>query len=117
MKPVFRSPIAWIGRCFESVRFQWRNNAGQKNPLRSFLSALLLATGLHRWFAFSHHGSRLRLRAAGLSRQLWRDPETLLDGEVFFSRCLRAGDVVVDVGANIGVHTLLAARIVGERGG
>jgi FkbM family methyltransferase len=80
------------------------------------MSALLLLTGCHRWLSFSHNGSRLRLRTAGLSRLLWRNPETLLEGEVFIWCCLRADDVVVDVGANIGVHTLLAARIVGDGG-
>ena len=33
-----------------------------------------------------------------------------------FHRLLAPGDVVVDVGANIGYHTLLAAKLVGARG-
>lgn len=39
------------------------------------------------------------------------------EGEVdAFRRFVRPGDLVVDVGANIGVHTLALARLVGPRG-
>jgi FkbM family methyltransferase len=34
----------------------------------------------------------------------------------FIPRCLRAGDTFVDVGANVGVFTVLAARVVGSKG-
>jgi FkbM family methyltransferase len=33
-----------------------------------------------------------------------------------FEQCIRAGDVVVDIGAHIGYYTLLAARAVGDTG-
>ena len=39
------------------------------------------------------------------------------EGEIIlFSRLLRSGDVVIDVGANIGTHTLAIANIVGLSG-
>lgn len=41
----------------------------------------------------------------------WEETETH-----WFVRSLRSGDVVVDVGANIGYYTLLAGRLVGEGG-
>ena len=41
----------------------------------------------------------------------WSPAETAL-----FARFCRPGDYVVDVGANIGTHTLAFARLVGERG-
>ena len=34
----------------------------------------------------------------------------------FVHRYLRPGDAVIDVGANIGVYTLLAASVVGDQG-
>jgi FkbM family methyltransferase len=39
-----------------------------------------------------------------------------LDEQFFLYRYLRAGDVFVDVGANIGLYTLVAARLVGKSG-
>lgn len=39
-----------------------------------------------------------------------------LDMQLLLNRCVRAGDRVVDVGANIGMVTLHAARIVGPHG-
>ena len=116
MKQISKSQPSWISRFWETAKFHWRNNARQEHQVWSFLSALLLATGCHHWISFRHNGSRFRLRASGLSRWLWRNPGVLLDGEMFFSRYLRSGDVVVDVGANIGVLTLLAARIIGKEG-
>src|SRR5215204_3016879 len=39
------------------------------------------------------------------------------EGEVdLFRQVLRPGDLALDVGANIGVHTVPMARLVGERG-
>jgi FkbM family methyltransferase len=34
----------------------------------------------------------------------------------FFSKCLKPGDVVIDIGANIGIYSLVASKIVGESG-
>lgn len=42
---------------------------------------------------------------------IWEPTETH-----WFVRSLREGDVVVDVGANVGYYTLIAGRLVGERG-
>jgi len=36
--------------------------------------------------------------------------------QIFFERLLRAGDTVYDVGANVGIHTLLFSRLVGPKG-
>lgn len=62
-------------------------------------------------------GAHLNLR---LDEYMWRsiyllgvhEPETT----AFFRRWLRAGDVVIDVGANVGYFTCIAAKLVGRRG-
>jgi FkbM family methyltransferase len=41
----------------------------------------------------------------------WEEPTTAM-----FKRVVKEGDVVVDLGANIGYFTLLAARLVGKKG-
>jgi FkbM family methyltransferase len=57
-------------------------------------------------------GHRLRFDE---SLRRW-DPRTEHEVQVALCKHLRPGDVVVDVGANYGLHTLLAARCVGETG-
>lgn len=93
-----------------------RHHARQPRPVRSLAADLLGRTGACGWIVFAHAGVKLRLRRHGLSPLLWADPAWRLEGEIFFERFLLAGDTVVDVGANIGVHTLLAARSVGVGG-
>jgi FkbM family methyltransferase len=40
------------------------------------------------------------------------------EGEAeFFKACIKPGDLVVEAGANIGAHTVLFARLVGQAGG
>jgi len=59
----------------------------------------------------------LSIAAGGTgTRILWADPDFVLDGELFLSTVIRPGDIVVDVGANIGVLSLLASRLVGPSG-
>jgi FkbM family methyltransferase len=64
------------------------------------------------------HGYRIRAEVANWSERwtyfLGRFYE--LDTQAFLAACLRPGDVFADVGANIGMLTLLAARLVGESG-
>jgi len=71
---------------------------------------------LSSFFRFRRNGSIFQLRSAGLARILWADPDFVLDGELFLSTVFRPGDTVVDVGANIGVLSLLASRRVGPSG-
>jgi FkbM family methyltransferase len=62
------------------------------------------------------HGVRLRLHTdSELSRLLWQGGFELGERQ-FLNRFLRAGDTFADVGANIGMFTAIAARLVGETG-
>ncbi|MHC4477327.1 MAG: FkbM family methyltransferase [Planctomycetota bacterium] len=62
----------------------------------------------------------LRFYPTSLSRVLWVDQymskSCYQEERTFFSRYLRSGDVVIDVGANIGFTSLLASVIVGKDG-
>lgn len=78
----------------------------------------LLARGDNRVrFARIPGGARVALR---LNEHLWQflyfrgcfEPETTR----FVLRQLRGGDVVIDVGANVGYYTMMAARAVGPQG-
>jgi len=110
------NPWSAVTKFLSKVSFNLRHHARQPHPVRSLAADLLARAGWSGRFTFVHAGSRLRLRPAGLSRILWVEPGRELDGESFLRAFLRAGDGVVDVGANIGVHALLASRLVGESG-
>ncbi len=81
------------------------------------LSRLLWCSGLCRFFSIRlAQGPRLRFFPTSVSASLWVDPGYYAkDGEFLLCR-LREGDTFVDVGANIGHLTLLAAQRVGPSG-
>jgi FkbM family methyltransferase len=59
---------------------------------------------------------RLRVSPTAVSRYLWRDRHVYDRHLAFYRRFLRPDDTVVDVGANIGLVTLTAAKLVGAAG-
>jgi FkbM family methyltransferase len=85
-------------------------------PLRFVLGRLLSRTGWCRRFLIHQPGYRLRFFPSNLAEQLWVDSTQRQHALAFFRRYLRAGDVVADVGANIGDVAIVCARTVGPRG-
>jgi FkbM family methyltransferase len=101
----------------DKARFMLGHFRMQRHPCRAALVYLLSKFGLGRYLpAFRHSGIRLAMRNGGLAPFLWSNPGHRLDGEVFLASFLKEGDMVVDVGANIGVLALLASRKVGPAG-
>ena len=100
----------------DKVSFTLRYFSQQNHPVRSVLAYALAKTGLSSLVRYRRNGSVFQLRPAGLARILWADPDFVLDGELFLTAVLRPEDTVVDVGANIGVLSLLASRLVGSSG-
>lgn len=88
----------------------------QPRPARFLASRLLMRTGMSARFSIPREGFRLRFYPTALSASLWVDPRDRQDDERFFRRYLRPGDVVVDVGANVGNLTLTASSLVGGGG-
>ncbi len=101
----------------DKARFMLGHFRKQRHPFRAALVYVLSKFGLARYLpAFRHSGIRLAMRNGGLAPFLWANPGHRLDGEVFLASFLQEGDMVVDVGANIGVLALLASRKVGRAG-
>lgn len=100
----------------EKIAFNLAHWSKQPRPARSAAAHLLAKSGLAEWFSYRRNGMVIRMRSGGLARLLWADPGKRLDGELFISRFLKNADVVVDVGANIGILTHLASIMVGCRG-
>lgn len=101
---------------WNKISFHWSHWSTQPSPIRSIAAHLLAKAGLANRVSYRREGTRLRMRPAGLARLLWTEPERRLDGEVFLSKVLKCGNTFVDVGANIGILTLLAAKIVSPSG-
>lgn len=76
-----------------------------------------MATGLSPLVRLRQDGFALRFFNSSMSLALWLAPKDHVNGvERFFRRYLKPGDVVVDVGANIGLYTLTCAVCVGDSG-
>jgi FkbM family methyltransferase len=76
-------------------------------------------TGLSRRIVIHLHGFQLRFYPTNATAQQWIEPHHQHCGareEAFLRRYLRAGDVVVDAGANIGLTALQAWSLVGPTG-
>lgn len=87
----------------------------EPRPIRFLTSRLLWRSGLSRLFTIQCNGYRVRFYPTAISATCWQYPEGG-DDEDFIRRYCRAGDTVVDVGANIGSLSLAAAAVVGTGG-
>lgn len=59
---------------------------------------------------------RLRFFPTSLSTAIWYEPRYRLEEEELYQKLLKQGSTFVDVGANIGCHTLAGAIAVGAEG-
>ncbi|QIF02927.1 FkbM family methyltransferase [Roseimicrobium sp. ORNL1] len=100
----------------DKLTFHLAHLRKQPHPLRYLVALLLSKMGMAGIFSYRRNGASIKMRSGGLARLLWTEPEMQLDGEVFLSRFLKKGNVVVDVGANIGILSLLASNAVGAAG-
>lgn len=85
--------------------------------LRFLTSRALWATRLSSLFTMrTSAGYRLRFYPTSVSATMWCNPHFYAEDERFLASCLHAGDIFVDVGANIGTLTLAGSRLVGPTG-
>jgi FkbM family methyltransferase len=75
-----------------------------------------MTTRLCRLFWIRQQGFRLRFYRSNLLYVLWKNPHDRDDDVEFFNAFLCKGDVVVDVGANIGNLAIAASIAVGPEG-
>jgi FkbM family methyltransferase len=88
----------------------------RKSPAKYVLMRALKGSWLCHLFYIDRKDYRLRFYPSALSGELWYDPHLRMSDEHFFRSYLRPGDVVIDVGANIGDLTLQASFAVGQSG-
>lgn len=86
------------------------------NKVRFLISRVLWRSNLCRLLTISRKGYKLRFFPTSISAEFWIDPSSRTDDDDFLTSVLQSGDIVVDVGANIGSLALKSALIVGESG-
>jgi len=87
-----------------------------QHPMRFVAARALSVTGACRLFTIQQDGYRLRFHPANLPEQVWIDPLCRVEPLEFFRRYPRSGDLIIDVGANVGDTVLTSALRVGEHG-
>lgn len=105
-------------RCFNFTKSQKKvlYRALRHGDIRFLCKAFLFHTRLSHYFYIERLGYKMRVWYTPFAFWLWTHPSFIRDDELFLERFLREGDIVIDGGANIGILTLLAARLVKESG-
>ena len=88
----------------------------QPDPVIFLISYILWRTHLCKLFKITFQGITIRFFPTAFSASLWVDPNKNADDFNFIKSYCRRGDVVVDIGANIGTHSLVASKCVGDTG-
>ncbi len=98
------------------IVYYWKRIKTKKHPFKYIVGKLLALVGFSHLFFINKDGYRLRFFPTALSLLLWSDPRQRTDDTLVFRKYLKKGDVVIDVGANIGSIALAASVIVGNKG-
>ena len=101
-----------------SIAFYFHRLRQEKRPFKFLLSRFLWETKLVQLLpiVIDRGLYKVYFSPTVLSAVFWLDPDAKGREEEFLISYLRMGDVVVDIGANIGSATLTAAAIVGNQG-
>ncbi|MBN1797200.1 MAG: FkbM family methyltransferase [Spirochaetales bacterium] len=98
------------------MHYYWKRLKKNRHPFKYTIGKLLVLTGLSPLFYIRRRDYSLRFYPTALSLSLWADPRQRINDTLFLRRYLRSGDIMIDVGANIGSIALAASAFVGERG-
>ena len=94
---------------FQSVSFR-------KHPVKFLFAKFLMRSHLSTFFLINRQTYFLKFYPSSYSRALWIEPNFRLDQENFYLEYLKKGDVVIDIGANIGTITITSAMQVKNPG-
>jgi FkbM family methyltransferase len=88
----------------------------RRHPIRLLIAFLLQKSGISRFMVINRDNYQIWFHPTShIARVIWIDPQARRADERILS-FLRAGDTIVDIGANIGTVSLAAASIVGKLG-
>lgn len=110
-----RATVRAMGLAF--ARFRWpRILATHPRPFRLAAAKLLVWTGTSRFLTLRFDGYRLRFYPSNATINLWVSPQSRMHGLELFRDYCKPGDVVVDVGANVGEVSIVMSQRVGPAG-
>lgn len=105
---------------FSNMRSYWARLRSiwthERHPFRFLISRLLMTTSWSKHLSVQRDGYTLGFFPTSLSAAMWADRTFRADEERFVRSLLQPGDVVIDVGANIGNIALASAVAVGTNG-
>lgn len=104
-----------LRRALRHWRWVWRQRRNWELPRRFLLLHALLWLGWHERVTFRYQGARFRLFDTTLTHLMFFHPSRW-HGAMdlgFLRQLLRAGDTIVDVGANVGSHAIPLAKALG----
>ncbi len=90
--------------------------ARHPRPVRLMVAHVLAWSGLSPLFTLNLGDHRLRFYPSNATMNLWIAPEGRMHGLELFRDYCAAGDVVVDVGANVGEVSIVVSQRVGPTG-
>lgn len=99
-----------------NVLYLFKRVRKEEHPIRFIISRLLWQSRLCLLFSINKADFKLRFYPSSVSASYWVNPQFGEADEVFVRKYLRRGEVFVDVGANIGVLTVVGAVSVGQSG-
>ena len=88
----------------------------QRHKCRFIASRILMKSGLSRYIVFHRNTYNLRFHPSSLTASLWVNPKERLEEEAFISSIVEAGDIAIDVGANIGTVSFALSKKTGQSG-
>lgn len=99
-----------------SIRYFISKLRQEKRLLLFIISRILWTAGFSQFFTIKCKLYQLRFFPTSVSADKWVYPDTWGEDEEFLTSYLRNGDVVIDIGANIGTLSLTAGTAVGSSG-
>ncbi len=100
------------GQIFERVSQPIINGEIRKLLIAKYLSKL----NFSRFFKMKLKNVKFFLFPSAISLQMWATPNKIDFNTEFFTDYLKEGDVVIDIGANVGTVTCFCASLVGAKG-
>ena len=99
-----------------NFRYLYARLRQEKFPVRFLLSRVLWKTRCCGFLHIRRQGYLLHFSPSAVAALLWVERDFGTEEEAVLASFLRAGDIFVDVGANIGYLSLAATVLVGDTG-